>query len=477
MTKKINAQFITDTDIPLDEKHKTRIGFNVALKGSDFLQMGFTFTYGTREKETWVCTVDQYPFGMDLSQFFDEVQQIGFAWRECITNKKTKRRPSPKVVETTIARIEHFVCNNEQNIINKAYDAYKLYSGVQETPKDDTAQAELEEQRKALEAEKENLRKQQESFDIMRVVGEKTADTIAPLVMDSVREQVKEEFGGIIDCMPKQLEVKIGDFTHKPKKQVYHGIFEKVLSLVAGGANVWLYGEAGTGKSHIARQIAEVLEWEYRETGCILDVNEGFKGFIDANGNEHGTQFTQALELAESGKNVVFCMDEADGGTPEIMNALNSFLDNGCIECMGHVYHMTDMKEHLRIIACGNTNGRGGDGRYARNIMDDATLNRFIRIPVDYDRGIEMSVSGGNEELVDFIDTFRKVCVDNRIQSLVTYRAIKYIGMTEDVVHDTHFALQCTLLDDMGESDVVNVHNQMESNGMKGNKYVKALVA
>ena len=270
---------------------------------------------------------------------------------------------------------------------------------------------------------------------------------------------------------PTKLEVMLADRKTETKAAIRHEVFEDVLKIVARGEHVWMYGPAGTGKSEICRQVAEAIGAEYFYTGAILDEFTGLKGFIDANGVKHGTQFTMALDAAAEGKEVVMCFDECDGSISEVLLTLNNYLSGGAIECMGTLYTVVD---NMHIVACGNTNGHGGTVQYTRQRIDDATLNRFVRVPVMYSKKIERAISDGDEELFGFVTNLRDAAKSTGTDMLVTYRTMKQlkslvpaIGMEKAVEY-----VVCAALD---EGDMRVLLNEMGKDPkMKENAMYKA---
>ena len=274
---------------------------------------------------------------------------------------------------------------------------------------------------------------------------------IAELVETAVKKAVASK------PKPTKLEVMLADRKIETKAAVRHEVFDDVLKIIARGQHVWMYGPAGTGKSEICRQVAEAIGAEYFYTGAILDEFTGLKGFIDANGKKHGTQFTMALDAAAAGKEVVMCFDECDGSVPEVLLTLNNYLSGGAIECMGTLY---TVNEHMHIVACGNTNGRGGTMQYTRQRIDEATLNRFVRVPVTYSLRIERAIAGGDEELFEFARGLRETAEKSGIDILVTYRTL---GQLKDLAPaiGANKAVEYVVCSALDEGDMRVLLNEM----------------
>ena len=212
-----------------------------------------------------------------------------------------------------------------------------------------------------------------------------------------------------------------------PEPEVKAEVYDEVLGLINNGLMPYLYGPAGTGKSYVCEQIARDNQWEYHQTGAILDLAEGLRGYRDINGNVQSTEFLRALDAAETGKNVLFVFDEMDASAPELLITLNNYLAGGCIECCGVVYNR---RSNLRICACGNTCGQGATAEYvARCKLDDASLDRFELVEVGYCRDVELASAGGDAELVDFCEGLRAAAESCGVSWLVSNRRIRALAV------------------------------------------------
>jgi len=276
-------------------------------------------------------------------------------------------------------------------------------------------------------------------------------------VRDAVEVAVSAAMQEFEKRAPRKLTVKYPNKTVKLGDEVLHEKFDDLLSILAAGKHVWAFGPAGTGKSVLARQLAKAMDASFHYTGAIMDEYAGLKGFIDANGTKHGTEFTRALDDMNEGKEVVMCFDECDGSVPEVMVTLNNLLSGGVVECMGTLY---EYKENLHIIACGNTNGRGGSSEYTRSILDQATLDRFTFVPIDYDEGIESAIAAGDDSLVEFVRALRKSVKNTGTDLLVTYRTTEKLRDLGEVLGKRK-ALDYSLKAKLDEGDVNVLRSDM----------------
>jgi hypothetical protein len=167
----------------------------------------------------------------------------------------------------------------------------------------------------------------------------------------------------------------------------------------------------------MAKQIAAALGLEYWYTASVVD-DVQLKGFIDANGKYHETQFYKAFTTGG-----VFLLDELDASLPEVLTLLNNALANGSFS-----FPTGRVKAHdnFYCIAAGNTHGTGADNEYSgRYQLDAASMDRFCEIKVGYDKRIELNMCGNDEMLVEFAHDFREAVKACGISCLCTYRAVK----------------------------------------------------
>lgn len=223
----------------------------------------------------------------------------------------------------------------------------------------------------------------------------------------------------------KELPIKTEAPKQKidPKGIIKHIKFDQIKACVESEVPVYLYGPAGSGKNHVLQQIAEELGLEFYFTNSV---QQEFKitGFIDAGGNFHETEFYKAFKNGG-----LFFLDEMDASIPEVLVLLNAALANGYFEFpTGKITAHKD----FRVVAAGNTVGTGADEQYSGRLqLDQATLDRFAMIEFDYDRNIELAISKGNEELVQFIRSLRNQAKQKGINCTFSYRCIAMVTKLE----------------------------------------------
>lgn len=167
-----------------------------------------------------------------------------------------------------------------------------------------------------------------------------------------------------------------------------HSFFPLVVAALAARQHVWLVGPAGGGKTTLVGAAARANGLEHRALSvCAQTTKTDLLGFIDAHGVYRSTAFREAFE-----KGMVFCLDEADNGNPNVLAVLNAALANGEM-----TFPDATVQRHpdFVTVACANTYGTGASPLYVgRNQIDAATLDRFFFLSMPYDEGLEASFIG-----------------------------------------------------------------------------------
>jgi cobaltochelatase CobS len=194
-----------------------------------------------------------------------------------------------------------------------------------------------------------------------------------------------------------------------------HKAFPEVLAAVSAGLHVMLVGPAGSGKTHLADQVAQALETSFRFTGA-LDSPYKLLGFTDAQGRTVRTPYRETYEHGG-----VFLFDEIDASASAALLAFNAGLANGQQDFPDACISRHD---NFRAIASANTYGRGQDRVYVgRNQLDAASLDRFAVIALDYDAQLETALYGKTDWLA-YVHKVRASVARLNIRHVVSMRAI-----------------------------------------------------
>lgn len=326
-----------------------------------------------------------------------------------------------------------------------------------------------------MEKENDSLRRmvqaRQERIERLQEKIEEIKNTVQPKPNpeQSMLEKLKNITDQLETNLPKIHEFRFNGKTVRTENVTYHEKFDRIFKWINAGKNVYLYGPAGTGKSHIARQLADILfEGRFHFNNAIQTVFD-IIGFEDGNGNYHETEFFRAWR--DGG---IYLLDEMDASVSEALIALNSALAQG-----EYVFpHIGRVKKHkdFRCIAGGNTNANGADEQYnARTQIDASTMDRFKFIQIGYSPAIEESLTD-DSALLEFIREVRHTADHNEIKLLVTYRAIEDINIfKDDENEELQETLREALVKGLAIDDLQMLVRNMTIN--RGNKYFQALRA
>lgn len=196
---------------------------------------------------------------------------------------------------------------------------------------------------------------------------------------------------------PQRIEVsldggKVIDLGTEPR----HWQFEQVLTWLAAGVPVWLWGKAGSGKTHMARQLAEALDLEV----TVVSVDPTMTvGKLVGYRNLATGEYVEGFLLKPFRDGGLLMLDEIDTGDPGIIACLNALLANG--HYLFPNGETITRHPKFRILAGANTKGTGAVAGYtARQKLDAATLDRFGKIELVYDERLEEILCCGDSELV-----------------------------------------------------------------------------
>ena len=244
--------------------------------------------------------------------------------------------------------------------------------------------------------------------------------------------------------LKEQRAVKVEVVSAKATKRIdkAHKNFADAVALVGLGKNLALIGEAGSGKSFGAIQMAQALDLDYSVVSCHGKM-QSFD-LVGAMSPTTGQYISTALRDAyENGK--VLILDEFDRSNTETTIALNGILAG---DCYGFPDGMVKRNAEFRVIACQNTFGSGSSKAYASaKAQDGSTLTRFTRIEWDIDAKLETAICGDNE-VTRAVQAVRKNAKDKGYdQILITPRqAIDANQMVDSLGWSTKKAIEFTCL-------------------------------
>ena len=185
--------------------------------------------------------------------------------------------------------------------------------------------------------------------------------------------------------------------------ELFHVMFDDVITAVMENVNPYLIGPSGCGKTYMVRQIGEMLGLDCTDIGYI---NEEYDilGYVTATGEYNESNFYRLYKYG----GIAFC-DELDNGNSKATVKLNSFLSNQ----EDSYYHFPGGEKvmrhsNFRVIAAGNTDGSGADMNYStREKIEESVQQRMIPIYMGYDNRVEKEILKDHPDWFEFACAFR----------------------------------------------------------------------
>lgn len=193
-----------------------------------------------------------------------------------------------------------------------------------------------------------------------------------------------------------------------------HHRFNEAYKLVEADIAVLFTGEAGSGKTTLAEQIAEEFDNGFHSISMTRQTTlSHMLGFMSVNGTYVESAIRRACEFGG-----VMLLDEIDAGDPNCMLCLNT-IENGYISFPDKV---VKCHTNFRLIATANPQDQH-NFYTGRSKLDAATLDRFDNISVDRDNNLETS-------LVD-VDTHKRMQLLRSV--LKKHNSSKFISMRDAI--------------------------------------------
>lgn len=254
------------------------------------------------------------------------------------------------------------------------------------------------------------------------------ADLLAPHLVDRVREATRECVDEALDDVAAHIDDQLAEVVQRavasvtrrvvvdrgpdvPAKtfQHAHRLFPLLVQRLAQNQtqprNVLLWGPAGSGKSHAAEQAARALDLPFAYMSVTpMSSPSQLVGYMTPGGEYVETTFSRMY-----GGGGVFCLDEIDNGSDNLLTALNSALagEAGAFPC-----GMRARSPQFCMVAGANTALLGGDfANPERRRQGQAQRSRWTYINWDYDavleRGLALSRYEHAGPWVDWVQSVR----------------------------------------------------------------------
>ena len=251
-------------------------------------------------------------------------------------------------------------------------------------------------------------------------------DKIIESIVDARVNAIKDTLTVQSQDVRHTVEVKRVDGSTVELEGVQNPKFEMVLTLLANGENVYLYGPAGSGKNVMCEQLAKALGIPFYYQNTIMTKFD-VTGYKNANGEYEPTEFYKAWTGGG-----LFMPDEIDNAQAEALVTLNAALANGYYSFPG--IGMVKKHPDFRCIAAGNTNGEGATEQYCgRYQMDESSRDRFVFVEIDYCKEIEEAICKGHEDVLEFVYDLREACKDSQVNLILGYRCLSRLCKYADV--------------------------------------------
>ena len=238
-----------------------------------------------------------------------------------------------------------------------------------------------------------------------RVVNELT-----PVIEKLTAQAAKQANTGTV-----QIEVKTATgLNHVDGKT--HKEFPFVLDLVYNNIPTLLTGEAGTGKTTLAKHVAQALGLDFYKQG-FAGTKYDYTGYVDANGQRVETPAAKAYKYGG-----VLLLDEVFASDPQALLAINGMRDGDPVEFAGELIYP---HENFRLICADNTIGMGATNGYDRNEQDISFINGLARVEISADPNIELANCGGDAALLEYYSDLKKAIATCGVTLPVSPRDMK----------------------------------------------------
>jgi MoxR-like ATPase len=248
----------------------------------------------------------------------------------------------------------------------------------------------------------------------------KNASELASVIVDAVSEKVSAISAPVLKVQIKDKEeIKLS----KPASKY----LEPALKILMAGCNLYLHGPAGSGKTTLAYQIAEVFEQEI--VGLIATKDMGkFDYFGSMNSRDGSTYYIDAAPVLAAKEGKVLFIDEFDMAPDYANKSLNALGDSQRILRNPVSKENIVKHEKFKFIVGGNTIGLGSDGVYGGSRQDASVLSRFVPLYVGYDQELEKALASAyaqDGKLLNRIWEAREALTKKKAKQIVSTRQIE----------------------------------------------------
>lgn len=273
-----------------------------------------------------------------------------------------------------------------------------------------------------------------------------------------------------LDLLDKAREIVVVHDTPGKKKQkvklgLVHTSFVELLETVQDGNNVCMIGDAGSGKTHAPRQIAEAIKLKFWHIPIGPQTSKSdLLGFINGAGKYVPSLLRRVYE--EGG---IALIDEMDAANSASLTIINGMLDS---LVSGFADGMVERHPDAHFIAAMNTYGRGADMIYVgRAQLDAATLNRWEKIEWDTDFDLTRKLVK-NDVWVNYVQALYNSIARQKVRHIIGMRTAIMGGRRLAKHRDPHKVEHRLIWIDLKEDD-----RQKVEAGVSGENDMAAVAA
>lgn len=178
-----------------------------------------------------------------------------------------------------------------------------------------------------------------------------------------------------------------------PRKPGQHPFYHYVRAMIEANVPIYVKGPTQAGKSFVLEQVAKDMGLTYR--ACPMVPGASPSWLLGTWVPRPDDPFIEAgfIEVYRDGG--IFCFEEMDAASPDLIVVLNNALSNGFFE-NPRTGEKIPRHPNFRVAGNGNTWGLGADANFVgRSRQDKAVLERFRpgRIELGYDRELQRFIA------------------------------------------------------------------------------------
>ncbi len=225
-----------------------------------------------------------------------------------------------------------------------------------------------------------------------------------------------------------------------------------------------LTGKSGTGKSHVISDFAKHKGLRYGYMSCNGQTSKSdIIGFTDAMGKQRISMF---YDFYKNGG--VFCFEEIDTVHADLIVIINTIIDSSK-GSFGN--ELLERHKDFYLLATSNTYNGATDEYTARKLLDQSTLERFIKVNIELDPILEEKLMGIDYKVVQFVRGILKKDTNFSTRSALMFIQMKDEGMIE-ALRATAFRNNEHMLEMSSIKDIIEEYINSSKLGYKNLKVI-----